>query len=52
MDSVWAMDNHAVLLFLQVNSQIIVVPGMEWCDLLVCYAGLIIITMIFNDNNS
>ena len=50
MDGIWAMDNNAVLLFLGVNTELIVVPGMGWCDLLFCCAGLIIITMIFNDN--
>ena len=52
MDGIWAMDNNAALLFLGINTKLIVVSGIVWYDLLVCCAGLIIITMIFNDNNS
>lgn len=52
MDSVFATDNNAALLFLRVNTESIIVPGMARCDLLDCCAGLIIITVIFNDNNS
>lgn len=46
------MDDNAALLFLGVNTKLIVVPGLVLCGLLVCRSGLVIITVIFNDNNS
>lgn len=51
MDIVFAIVNDAALLFWRVNTELIVVPGMEWYDLFDYFAGLIIITMIFNDNS-
>lgn len=51
MDIVFAIVNDAALLFWRVNIELIVVPGMEWHDLLDCFPGLIIITTIFNDNS-
>lgn len=51
MDSVFVIDNNVVLLFLRVNIELIIVLGMVRCDLLDCCVGLIIIIVIFNDNN-